>query len=141
MRCALGVASVDAGVSAAIAGILRAAGVEIGEGVDDGVAAETDPRIELEDSALQIVVKRADRRSAELAAELPGVLARKPGEVVKDLVALAGAATRDAISNRAQILNVVAVGVNGLGEIKLRYAGLARTQVEAERNRIPTGIK
>src|SRR5208283_2379180 len=69
-----------------------------------GVAAETDPRIELEDSALQIVVKRADRRSAELAAELPGVLARKPGEVVKDLVALAGAATRDAISNRTSLM-------------------------------------
>ena len=120
--------------------------IEIGEGQGDRVVTalrgdrvpavrqHTRIRTKGKNSALLIVVKIVDSGAPVLAAEFEGVAAVHPGEVVQDLVALAGSAARDAEPSRTQILN-------RNREIKLGQAKLSIAKIQAQAGGIKTSVQ
>ena len=121
--------------------VIGAAGVEVDQRVDDGIALEVIAgvsveqisRRELKDATLDVVVEVLDRSTPEFSAKLEGVLAAQPGQVVEDLVGLAGAAARNAESDGAQVFNI--------GEIKFRQTKLAGAEVQADGCGIEVGVQ
>ena len=94
---------------------------------------------EREQSTLQVVVETANRCAAVLPAKLDGVASFQPGEVVKNLETLAGAAARNTESTGAQVLK------NG-PKVNFRQSKFARAHVErncgiAKAGRIDSGIE
>src|ERR1700730_3473906 len=129
VRGALGVSGIDGNEAAAESGILRSPGIEVRQSVDDGVRAQSNACRELINAALQVVVEIIDICPAKLSAKLERVLTSLPGEVIEELVSLAGAPTRDAKARGAEVFDS--------REIELWQPKLASAQVEPVRHGIP----
>ena len=121
--------------------IIGAAGVEVDQRVDHGIALEVIARVsveqisrrELKDATLDVVVEVLNRSAPEFTAKLEGVFAAQPGQVVEDLVGLTGAAAGNTEPDGAQVLNI--------GEIKFRQTKLAGAEVQADGCGIEVGVQ
>src|SRR6202047_883921 len=133
VRGALGVSGIDGNEAAAESRILRSPGIDVRQSVDDGVRAQSNARRELINAALQVVVEIIDVCPAKLSAKLERVLSSLPGEVIEELVSLAGAPTRDAKARGAEVVDS--------REIELWQSKLASAQVEAVRHGIPSLVE
>ena len=91
------------------------------------------PDAELKDAALHVVVEVLNGGAPEFSAKLDGVFAMKPGEVVEDLVGLAGATAGDAETDGAEVLDV--------GEIELGKTQLAGAEVQADGCGVKVGVQ
>ena len=113
--------------------VLRAAGIEVHQRVDDGIGIETIARRELEDATLHVVVEVLDGSAPKFSAELDCVFAVKPGEVVEELVGLAGATAGYAEADGAEIFDA--------SEIEFGQAQLACAEVQTDRRGIEVGVQ